>query len=339
MKIIHVHALTLLLAVNIAYADKKVGSLASEQFLRETVEVAASDARSEAERELLSPEALAPKPSTPTALGERARNTAHLIESLRDEVQSLRDEAVVSYGMRRAVKSPQTAKQVDAKTVYRYTEGSIYDIRAMSDHITDIELQPGESLTELPASGDSSRWKIGVARSGSNAGEVTHLIIRPIDEDIETNMLLTTNRRVYRLRLLSSNWYMPAVSWTYPDDEEAQMRDKVMRKESVEPIKSDPEKLSFGYVISGDDVRWKPVRVFDDGVKTFIQMSPSMKVSEAPPLFVIEDGEPVLVNYRLKESSYIVDRLFDEAELRIGKKRVRIRREDVGQSFFERIFG
>ena len=68
-------------------------------------------------------------------------------------------------------------------------------------------------------------------------------------------------------------------------------------------------------------------------------VSPSMKVNEAPPLFVIEDNEPVLVNYRLKDGSYIVDRLFDEAELRIGKKRVRIRREDFEPSLFDRIFG
>ena len=339
MKDIYVHALTILFAANVARSDQTVAALASEQFLRETVEAAASEARRDAERGMLSPEALAPKPLDPKPQAEGERNTEHLIKALRDEVQSLRDEAVVSYGMRRALKSPQSAKQIDAKTVYRYTEDSIYDIRAMNDHITDIELQPGETLTELPASGDSSRWKIGVARSGSKDGEVTHLIIRPIDEDIETNMLLTTNRRVYRLRLLSSNWYMPAVSWTYPDDEEAEMREKLMRKESIEPIGSDPEKLSFDYVVSGDEVRWKPVRVFDDGVKTFIQMSPAMKVSEAPPLFVIEDGEPQLVNYRLKDGSYIVDRLFDEAELRIAKKRVRIRREDGSESFFERIFG
>jgi type IV secretion system protein VirB9 len=312
---------------------------ASEQFLRETVETAAREAREEAERAMLEPAALPIQSPPDTAPPLPQSTTEKLIKDLRDEVKSLQDEAIVSSAMRKATKSPKAAKQIASKTIYSYQDENVYDIRAMSDHITDIELQPGEVLTELPASGDSSRWKVGVARSGSKDGEVTHLIIRPIDEDIETNMLLTTNRRVYRLRLISSDWYMPAVSWTYPDDEAAVLRETLARKESIEPISTNTGALFFDYEIRGDDVRWKPVRVFDDGAKTFIQMSPQMKVSEAPPLFVLEDGEPALVNYRLKDGSYIVDRLFDEAELRIGKKRVSIRRNDGSQSFFERIFG
>ena len=41
---------------------------------------------------------------------------------------------------------------------------------------------------------------------------------------------------------------------------------------------------------------------------------------KAPAIFVMEGKTPMLVNYRVKHSLYIVDRLFDRAQLRIGPK-------------------
>ena len=55
--------------------------------------------------------------------------------------------------------------------------------------------------------------------------------------------------------------------------------------------------------------------------------------SEAPPLFVIgPDGKSALVNYRVRGTTYIVDRLFAAAELRLGtapQRVVRIVRTDA----------
>jgi type IV secretory pathway VirB9-like protein len=59
--------------------------------------------------------------------------------------------------------------------------------------------------------------------------------------------------------------------------------------------------------------------VFDDGRQVFIQMPASISASEMPPLFVLSSaGEAELVNYRVRGSYYIVDRLFGAAELRHG---------------------
>ena len=52
--------------------------------------------------------------------------------------------------------------------------------------------------------------------------------------------------------------------------------------------------------------------------------------SEAPPLFVIgSDGKPALVNYRIRGTTYIVDRLFAAAELRLGTAPQRVVRTDA----------
>lgn len=85
------------------------------------------------------------------------------------------------------------------------------------------------------------------------------------------------------------------------------------------------ERLNFGYEISGDRPDWRPLRAFDDGRQTFIEFSPSLAVGEAPPLFLVGGkGEAQLVNYRVRGRYYVVDRLFDAAELRLGTKRQQV---------------
>ncbi|MFX8637211.1 TrbG/VirB9 family P-type conjugative transfer protein, partial [Acinetobacter baumannii] len=74
---------------------------------------------------------------------------------------------------------------------------------------------------------------------------------------------------------------------------------------------------------------------FDDGRQTFIEFPPSLAVGEAPPLFVVgPKGDAQLVNYRVSGRFYVVDRLFDVAELRLGEKKqavVRITRGGDGR--------
>lgn len=85
-----------------------------------------------------------------------------------------------------------------------------------------------------------------------------------------------------------------------------------------------PAGLDFNYTISGS-ARWKPSTVYNDGIKTIIQMPPTMAQTEAPTLLVVRSGggwfgkeELVLVNYRVQRDRYIVDSLFDQAVLLAG---------------------
>ena len=95
------------------------------------------------------------------------------------------------------------------------------------------------------------------------------------------------------------------------------------------------ESMFFNYRLKGGDESIRPVRVFDDGKKTYIQISEAAKNREAPVLVVIgSDGKQEMVNYRVKDDMYIVDRLFDRAELVLGSgkkaRKVEIERERKG---------
>lgn len=261
-----------------------------------------------------------------------------LLEELAAEVDTLKNKIVIERTTLLATQSPRKVKVQGARTVFNYRDDAVYEVTGAVDHIIDIQLKPGESLTTPPTSGDTVRWSIAVMKSGDGYSEVTHVVVKPLDEDIETNLLITTDRHVYQIKLKSGNFHMPAVMWTYEEDNQAKILDGLKREEASERTIR-PEELRFTYEIDGDDYSWSPVRVFDDGSKTFIQMPQDLRVTEAPALFLLEDGsEPMLVNYRVKGDYYIVDRLFEKAELRVGpKKRVTIELEGK-KNFFERLF-
>ncbi len=64
------------------------------------------------------------------------------------------------------------------------------------------------------------------------------------------------------------------------------------------------------------------MQVFDDGRKTYIRFPPAMLTREAPALFVLSStNETQLVNYRVKNEYYVVDRLIEAAELRVGQQK------------------
>lgn len=330
-----VRSILLALAIPLSvFADSS--SPGDEQKLIAIFEDAEKSALLTAQVDLKSPDLPQASPSpTPTP----KLNTSQMLENLAQEVDTLRAKNEVIRYTALSTQKPRAAKTIGSKTYYSYQEGDVYELRAGVDRVTDIELQRGEELTTAPVSGDTVRWKIGILQSGKKESKQAHVVVKPLDTGIETNILITTNKRVYHIRAVSGDWYMPAIAWHYPDEEEAALAASILKSEEEEVIGIPPEELRFDYEIDGDDYAWKPLRVFDDGLKTYIQMPKSLRVNEAPALFVIEDGEPMLINYRVKGDYYVVDRLIEEAQLRVGvKKKVNIYDLAHRKSFFRRIF-
>lgn len=104
-----------------------------------------------------------------------------------------------------------------------------------------------------------------------------------------------------------------------------QRREKQERTENTLPATGEYlGDLTFDYDLSGS-ASWKPVRVYNDGRKTIIEMPGTMQQTEAPTLLVVRkeggmftDDETVLVNYRVHGNRYIVDTVFDRAILISG---------------------
>lgn len=233
-----------------------------------------------------------------------------------------------------ALQEPNTHGYINAIQVYPYTQGALYRLYAAPERVSDIALQPGETLTAV-AAGDTVRWVIGDTISGSGETRRVHVLVKPFAPGLTTNLVIATDRRTYHLQLDSTdNSAMAAISWTYPRDQLLALQRRNENADAAMPIAGGVtlENLRFRYAISGDTPPWRPVRAFDDGSKVFIEFPARIDQGEAPPLFVVgPEGENQLVNYRVRHNYYIVDRLFAAAELRLGtdpQRVVRISRTD-----------
>ena len=228
-------------------------------------------------------------------------------------------QAVVA-ATRNATQEPARDGFINAVQIYPYSEGTLYRLFAAPEHVTDIALQPGEVLGAV-AAGDTVRWVIGDTPSGSGETKRTHILVKPVRVGLTTNLVITTDRRVYHLTLVSTaRSPMIALSWSYPADQMLALSRNGAAGVVAAGVPVDG--LNFNYRIGGDKPAWRPVRVFDDGRQTFVEFPADLAVGEAPPLFLTDkQGDAQLVNYRQKGRYYVVDRLFETAELRLGTKR------------------
>jgi type IV secretion system protein TrbG len=216
-----------------------------------------------------------------------------------------------------AIRGPGDASLVGALHEFAYERGALYAIQASPSRITDIALESGEALLSVSA-GDTTRWIVGDARSGTGPATQAHVLVKPNAANLATNLVIMTDRRVYHVELKSiSGLAMAAVSWRYPAEMMLQNLPPPASASTPEPAFS-PETLNLRYKISGDKPDWRPLAAFDDGHQVFIEMPPAISKIEAPPLFVIGDEGAELVNYRVQGRYYVVDRLFTKAELRLG---------------------
>ncbi len=221
---------------------------------------------------------------------------------------------------------PTSGAYINSALYYDFEPGRLYTVHASPHFLTAITLRPGEKLISK-AAGDTIRWVLGETVQGAGASQQVIVMVKPIRGNLRTNIILTTDQRTYLLdaRSYEGDTYTSVISWNYPQEE---MRDaqaaRAAEAQSVVASGLAIDRLHFGYDVRAIHSRkpsWQPIRVFDDGLKTYIQFPTNMAATQAPPLFLIgADKQVQLVNYRYLGGYYIVDRLIDVAELRLGEK-------------------
>jgi P-type conjugative transfer protein TrbG len=236
----------------------------------------------------------------------------------------------------------------DGRVLYTYGAG-LPTVVCAPMRVCIVELEAGEKLSGEPHVGDSVRWVISPAMSGSGRQEVSMLVIKPKQAGLDTTLLVTTDRRAYYLRLVSKpEDYLARVAFAYPEEEvnrwKAHLQDQELRrKEEFEAAQIAPveslENLYFDYRVTGGDDNMRPVRVLDDGKKTYIQMTSNAAHREAPVLVVVGPNGPEMVNYRVKGDMYIVDRLFERGALILGAGKKSRKAEIIRRTYRGKVEG
>lgn len=210
---------------------------------------------------------------------------------------------------------------------YSYTPGHVYAVHAGLGIATQIVLDPSEKVRDF-GTGFSSGWDI-VRRDNV-------FFLKPKDPDAETNMYIRTDRRSYLfdLKIVSKDWIKIdearaqgvsyIVQFTYPD-----IRPEIV---NVKPVDSSP--LSSPYLsfytdyeaASEDSAKWlRPIRVFDDGKVTYVQMPP---MTQTPAFFgrLTDRGEEFLVNRSMDKGRHVLHGVYPFIIIRYGTDVVAIRR-------------
>ena len=197
-----------------------------------------------------------------------------------------------------------------ARYVYTYAPGALYELYANPNFISTIVLEEGETLEDV-AAGDTSRWQVSETTTDGALGVRTILLVKPNATGLRTNIVVVTDRRTYLVEALShaGEAYSAQIAWCYPASG--------VDASAV----SNAAAFNFEYRVRttrGARPIWSPTRVFDDGRRTWIEFDPNTEAADLPPLFVITPEGAELTNYRIDGRRYMIDRIFDAAELRLG---------------------
>lgn len=231
----------------------------------------------------------------------------------------------VDYANKQATVQPSSSEFFNSMMTYNYMPGVLYTIYTAPMHITDISLAPGEKLIS-EAAGDTLRWQVAQTYSGQGATLTQHILVKPAQSGLSNTMVISTDQRVYHLILQSTdNSYMASVQWTYDSNMVSQgnnMPPAAAAASSSSPS-VDLTHLNFDYkfgMMQGDKPSWYPVRVFNDGRQTYIQLPQNYDSTQLPMLFVADDSGNygTTINWRYRAPYMITDIVLKKARLQTG---------------------
>jgi type IV secretion system protein VirB9 len=204
--------------------------------------------------------------------------------------------------------------------LYPYLANHVYQIFTAIEQLTNVQLEPGEQLVSPPASGNTDVFEVQFSYSVEDGKQRAQIYIMPFVSGKQTTLFINTNKRTYSFMLYSYNTtFMPLVSFSYPMTVREQVQQRQISADNGIFLSGTITDLDFNYDIiphSPHKPRWMPSIVFTDGVKTYVNFPSASRASYAPVLFEINaKGERVIVNYRVKGTYYIIDRVITHAEL------------------------
>ena len=300
----------------------------------------------------------------------------------------------------KAVYNLADAGQSASKKIYEFGQDSQYRVETQVGHVTDIELHPGEQVTYI-VGGETARWMV----DKSIVGTTQHVYVKPLEANIETNLIINTNARCYRILISSGDSYTPVVAWKYSDEEVQDEARKAKLKRQIRPYDSDDpfvdpvvkakleewkDRHSDGPALSSEEdpsssrtvgrtkndqpfvINWMkkdgeekkgkdsgkksphlsfrdrirqvrerdtrnfrytirnvkdvpvdllPLQIWDNGKQTIIKMPKNNKY-DLPVIYTVDDSKKLqLVNFRVRDSHIIADRVFRKARLQYSPKK------------------
>lgn len=203
--------------------------------------------------------------------------------------------------------------------VYNYNKYKQFEINTKVGYVTDVQLRPGEVVQKI-ASGNTTQWQVDV----DIVDGVQHVYIKPMVSGIRTNMIINTDQRSYRFLVNSTDEMEYVVVFNFAElDREAQLKAEAealaaqqARLDNLKRLQNTHFNTNYK-VIKTKNVKtvYVPKNIFDDGQKTYIEVSDLALRDNLPLVYSYDDwekGKLQLVNYRLKNNVIEIDKVVNK---------------------------
>ena len=231
-----------------------------------------------------------------------------------------------------------TGKQEAVKrtsTIFNYAEDNVYEIYTKADFITTIKLEADEDILYI-VGGNTEAFLIDQTRGGKDGSSLVY--IKPLFEDLDTKIVITTDKRVYFFYVKTSKTFFNSmVRFQYPYEREIVAYaneialNKLNNPAPAEVKKNETlpnisiignEKIDLKYNIKSNNAI-APDLVYNNGLKTYVRLKKG--IQEMPILEVIgADGKVETVNMRVDERDgykfFIIDKIVNKGQLKLGKE-------------------
>jgi type IV secretory pathway VirB9-like protein len=227
------------------------------------------------------------------------------------------------------------AQDASARTV-QYHSQDIIPIRAKVKYTTLIEVPPTEKIMEA-ATGDKDFWIVDVvgnfcfvhpAKQGissnlnliTDKGNIYSFTLQDISASTDSPDLKVIVEPADRSAIVAASGppqFVPAAQLAQSQQQLAVMQSHVTQ--AVDEYKSAyPLQLKFDYTFRANEAPFDIQSIYHDDKFTYIKTNAPEKFS----VYEMRDGKPNLVNYELRDNTYIIPKVMDGGYVELGKKRM-----------------
>jgi type IV secretion system protein VirB9 len=227
------------------------------------------------------------------------------------------------------------AQETSARTV-QYHSQDIVPIHAKLKYTTLIEVPPTEKIMEA-ATGDKDFWVVDVvgnfcfvhpAKAGissnlnliTDKGNIYSFTLQDVSSTAEMPDLKVLVQPADRSSIVASNGpaqYVPAAQLDQSKQQLAAVQTHITQ--AVDEYKSAyPLALKFDYTFRANEAPFDIQSIYHDDKFTYIKTNAPEKFS----VYEMKDGKPDLVNYDLRDGTYIIPKIMDSGYVELGKKRM-----------------
>ncbi len=227
------------------------------------------------------------------------------------------------------------AQDASARTV-QYHSQDIVPIHAKLKYTTLIEVPTTEKIMEA-ATGDKDFWVVDVvgnfcfvhpAKAGissnlnliTDKGNIYSFTLQDVSGTSEVPDLKVLIVPADRSSIVASSGppqYVPAAQLEQSKQQLAALQSHV--EQAVDAYKSAyPLQLKFDYTYKANESPFDIQSIYHDNKFTYIKTNAPEKFS----VYEMKDGKPNLINYDLRDGTYIIPKVMDSGYVELGKKRM-----------------